>query len=95
MFGSNNPTAVLRLAWYGLVRWVLFVCSHYSLQHPGVTVYPDWFHPDVQEYWNNEFTLFYNPEDGLDIDGVWIDMNEPANVSLFCRLACTRTDSCD
>lgn len=48
---------------------------------PGVTVYPDWFHPDIQEYWNTEFKMFYNEEDGLDIDGVWIDMNEPASVS--------------
>ncbi len=25
--------------------------------------------------------MFYNPEQGLDIDGAWIDMNEPSNVS--------------
>ena len=31
-------------------------------------------------YWTNEFQLFYNPTTGLDIDGAWIDMNEPANV---------------
>lgn len=31
-------------------------------------------------YWNNEFELFYNPTTGLDIDGSWIDMNEPASV---------------
>ena len=32
-------------------------------------------------YWSNEFALFYNPGTGLDIDGAWIDMNEPASVS--------------
>lgn len=31
-------------------------------------------------YWNNEFLDFYNPQTGLDIDGAWIDMNEPASV---------------
>lgn len=33
-------------------------------------------------YWNNEFKLFFNPRTGIDIDGAWIDMNEPASVSL-------------
>ncbi|KAF9047043.1 glycoside hydrolase family 31 protein [Hymenopellis radicata] len=56
-----------------------------GLVWPGVTVYPDWFHPDIQSYWNTEFTMFYSPEAGLDIDGAWIDMNEPAN---FCNLPC-------
>ncbi|KAH9857437.1 alpha-glucosidase [Lenzites betulinus] len=53
---------------------------------PGVTVFPDWFNTKTQDYWNNEFKLFYNPENGLDIDGVWIDMNEPAS---FCNYPCT------
>ncbi|KAJ3503381.1 hypothetical protein NLJ89_g8460 [Agrocybe chaxingu] len=52
---------------------------------PGVTVFPDWFHPNIQQYWTDEFLSFYSPETGLDIDGVWIDMNEPAN---FCNLPC-------
>ncbi|KAI0683191.1 alpha-glucosidase [Cytidiella melzeri] len=53
---------------------------------PGVTVFPDWFHPKTQDYWNNEFQLFYNPADGIDIDGAWIDMNDPAS---FCVYPCT------
>ena len=32
-------------------------------------------------YWNTEFDLFYNPKNGIDIDGAWIDMNEPSSVS--------------
>ncbi|KAK0210069.1 alpha-glucosidase [Desarmillaria ectypa] len=56
-----------------------------GLVWPGVTVYPDWFHPDIQTYWNQEFKQFYNPDDGIDIDGAWIDMNEPSN---FCVLPC-------
>ncbi|KAI0344944.1 alpha-glucosidase [Trametopsis cervina] len=57
-----------------------------GLVWPGVTVYPDWFHPDTQEYWTNEFKLFYDPKKGVDIDGCWIDMNDPAS---FC------VDPCD
>lgn len=53
---------------------------------PGVTVFPDWFNPGVQDFWTNEFRLFYNPVNGLDIDGAWIDMNEPSS---FCTYPCT------
>ncbi|KAF5349670.1 hypothetical protein D9756_008864 [Leucocoprinus leucothites] len=56
-----------------------------GLVWPGVTVYPDWFNPRIAEYWNNEFLDFYDPETGIDIDGAWIDMNEPAS---FCNLPC-------
>ncbi|KZT11187.1 glycoside hydrolase family 31 protein [Laetiporus sulphureus 93-53] len=52
---------------------------------PGVTVFPDWFSPLAQYFWTNEFQLFYNPENGLDIDGAWIDMNEPSS---FCVFPC-------
>lgn len=53
---------------------------------PGVTVFPDWSSPNIQSYWNNEFEMFYNPDSGLDIDGSWIDMNEPSS---FCVYPCT------
>ncbi|KAH8100348.1 alpha-glucosidase [Cristinia sonorae] len=53
---------------------------------PGVTVYPDWFHPKVQDYWTNEFKIFNDPKTGIDVDGAWIDMNEPAS---FCNYPCT------
>ncbi|KAJ7118925.1 alpha-glucosidase [Mycena epipterygia] len=59
--------------------------QHLGLVWPGVTVFPDWFHPDTQDYWSNEFQIFYNPDTGLDIDGAWIDMNEPSS---FCNLPC-------
>ncbi|KAF8191583.1 alpha-glucosidase [Mycena galopus ATCC 62051] len=59
--------------------------DHLGLVWPGVTVFPDWFSPNVQDYWTNEFELFYNPETGLDIDGAWIDMNEPSS---FCDIPC-------
>ncbi|KAL2754207.1 glycoside hydrolase family 31 protein, partial [Sodiomyces alcalophilus JCM 7366] len=50
---------------------------------PGVTVFPDWYHPNVTKYWNQEFEDNFNPWTGVDIDGVWIDMNEPANFCIF------------
>ncbi|PNY25265.1 alpha/beta-glucosidase agdC [Tolypocladium capitatum] len=46
---------------------------------PGVTVFPDWFSEDVQTYWNGEFQRFFDKDAGVDIDGLWIDMNEPSN----------------
>ena len=38
---------------------------------PGVTAFPDWFHRDTAEYWNNEFAEFFDAETGVDIDGLW------------------------
>ncbi|KAJ5167440.1 alpha/beta-glucosidase agdC [Penicillium canariense] len=52
---------------------------------PGVTVYPDWFHPGTQDWWNDEFSRFFSADGGVDIDGLWIDMNEAAN---FCPWPC-------
>ncbi|KAL4770097.1 Alpha/beta-glucosidase agdC [Aspergillus nidulans var. acristatus] len=53
---------------------------------PGATVFPDWFHPNTSDYWINEFALFFDAESGVDIDALWIDMNEAAN---FCDWPCT------
>lgn len=49
-------------------------------------VWPDWFNPKIWAYWTNEFALFFNPVTGIDIDGAWIDMNDPAS---FCTYPCT------
>ncbi|KAF1957917.1 hypothetical protein CC80DRAFT_36685 [Byssothecium circinans] len=53
---------------------------------PGPTVFPDWWHPSAQAYWNNQFLRFFDPETGIDIDALWIDMNEAAN---FCLYPCS------
>ncbi|KAL6229393.1 Alpha/beta-glucosidase agdC [Aspergillus navahoensis] len=53
---------------------------------PGATVFPDWFHPNTSDYWINEFAMFFDAETGVDIDALWIDMNEAAN---FCDWPCT------
>lgn len=51
----------------------------------GSSVFPDWFAPDTQDYWNEQFEDFFSMEDGVDIDGLWIDMNEASN---FCDFPC-------
>ncbi|KAF9700636.1 hypothetical protein EKO04_002035 [Ascochyta lentis] len=53
---------------------------------PGPTVFPDWFHPNTQNYWNSQFEQFFDPTTGVDIDGLWNDMNEPAD---FCPYPCS------
>ncbi|KAI0179275.1 glycoside hydrolase family 31 protein [Hypoxylon sp. FL1284] len=58
---------------------------------PGVTAFPDWFSPNVSDYWNNEFSLFFSPDDGIDIDALWIDMNEPSNFP--CYFPCDNPDA--
>ncbi|KAF7953317.1 hypothetical protein EAE96_006528 [Botrytis aclada] len=50
---------------------------------PGVTVFPDWFSRNVVSWWNNEFSTFFDPATGVDIDGLWIDMNEPSNFPCY------------
>ncbi|KAK5169379.1 uncharacterized protein LTR77_005354 [Saxophila tyrrhenica] len=51
----------------------------------GPSVFPDWFAPNTQQYWNEEFNRFFNAESGVNVDGIWIDMNEPSN---FCDETC-------
>jgi alpha-glucosidase len=53
---------------------------------PGITAFPDWFHPNTSSYWDNEFRIFFSPDDGVDIDALWIDMNEPSNFP--CNFPC-------
>lgn len=52
---------------------------------PGVTAFPDWFNPNVNECWNNEFLSFFDADTGVDIDALWIDMNEAANFNYFAN----------
>ncbi|KAK7408924.1 hypothetical protein QQX98_008868 [Neonectria punicea] len=45
----------------------------------GPSYFPDWFNPDSQKYWTEQFLEFFDGVHGPDIDALWIDMNEPAN----------------
>ncbi|CDS08206.1 hypothetical protein LRAMOSA02154 [Lichtheimia ramosa] len=49
---------------------------------PGYTVFPDWFHPNASTYWNYEVASWL---DRLNLDGLWIDMDEPSS---FCLGSC-------
>lgn len=46
---------------------------------PGPTAFPDWTHPNAQSWWNSEFARFFDKDSGVDVSGIWLDMNEPAN----------------
>ncbi|KAK4150243.1 glycosyl hydrolases family 31-domain-containing protein [Chaetomidium leptoderma] len=55
--------------------------SYYrGLQWPGEVVWPDWFAPNTQDWWNNEIHTFYDPSTGIDVDGLWVDMDEASNM---------------
>lgn len=53
---------------------------------PGVTVFPDWFAETADSYWTGEFQHFFDKDTGVDIDALWIDMNEPSNFP--CNFPC-------
>ncbi|XP_020616218.1 maltase-glucoamylase, intestinal-like [Orbicella faveolata] len=38
--------------------------------------FPDYFHPNISKYWGQLIRDFHNI---IEFDGLWIDMNEPAN----------------
>ena len=56
---------------------------------PGVTAFPDWFNPSTQGYWSGEFDTFFSADTGVDIDALWIDMNEASN---FCTYPCSNPE---
>ncbi len=53
-----------------------------GVQWPGEVAWPDWFAPNTEKWWTEEFRIQYNPETGIDLDGIWVDMNEASN---FCQ----------
>jgi alpha-glucosidase len=47
-----------------------------TLRSAGPSYFPDWFNPDSQQYWDEQFLNFFDGVNGPDIDALWIDMNE-------------------
>ena len=50
---------------------------------PGVSVFPDFFASNIDSYYNNEFAQFFDKDNGIDIDSLWIDMNEPSDFPCY------------
>jgi alpha-D-xyloside xylohydrolase len=46
---------------------------------PGPTYFPDFLHPNIENYWTSELGNWYKE---IPVDGLWIDMNEVSN---FCN----------
>ncbi|UPX15643.1 Alpha-glucosidase [Ascochyta rabiei] len=53
-----------------------------GVQWPGAVAWPDWFHPNAQKWWTDEVLSFFDADSGVNIDGIWVDMNEASN---FCE----------
>ena len=43
---------------------------------PGKVYYPDFTNPGIHDWWADEIKMYH---DQVKFDGLWIDMNEPAN----------------
>ena len=61
----------------------IFIKSNYTKENligkvwPGKTVFPDFFHPNIVKFWNKGLEDYYKL---IKYDGIWLDMNEPANL---------------
>ncbi|KAI1738075.1 glycoside hydrolase family 31 protein [Xylaria scruposa] len=58
---------------------------------PGVVAFPDWFAENTTKFWTNEFAMFFDKDTGVDIDALWIDLNEPSNFP--CYFPCDNPDA--
>ena len=43
---------------------------------PGASSWVDWLHPNAQDFWTGQVTSFFNADTGVNVDGIWIDMND-------------------
>ena len=61
----------------------IFIKSNYTNKNlvgkawPEKVVYPDFLHPNASTFWNKGLEDYYNL---VKYDGIWLDMNEPANL---------------
>ena len=61
----------------------IFIKSNYTKQPlvgkvwPGKTVFPDFMNPNVAKFWNSGLNIY---QTSINFDGIWLDMNEPANL---------------
>ncbi|KAI9567845.1 glycoside hydrolase family 31 protein [Boletus coccyginus] len=50
---------------------------------PGYSAFPDWFAENTQAWWTEALANW--TELGVDLSGIWLDMNEPSS---FCSYSC-------
>lgn len=55
-----------------------------GIQWPGAAVWPDWFAPNTQQWWSNEIAASFDKATGIDLDGLWVDMNEVSAPCTIC-----------
>ncbi|KAL5417843.1 hypothetical protein PMIN03_001333 [Paraphaeosphaeria minitans] len=56
--------------------------DYLGVQWAGTMAWPDWLHPNTSKWWAEQIATTFSADDGIDLDGIWVDMNEASN---FCR----------
>ena len=66
-------------------KYNLFIKSGYTHKNlmakvwPGLTVFPDFFNPQINKLWDVGLNDYYEI---IKYDGIWLDMNEPSNLNI-------------
>lgn len=55
--------------------------DYLGIQWAGTVAWPDWLDNNTAKWWTDEFGRFFDAKNGIDLDGIWVDMNEASN---FC-----------
>ena len=76
---ENKNSTILRLG----KSLDIFIKSNYTKKPligkvwPGKTVFPDFMNPKTSKFWTTGLNLYQTQ---VNFDGIWLDMNEPANL---------------
>jgi alpha-glucosidase (family GH31 glycosyl hydrolase) len=57
-----------------------------AVMWPGATSWVDWLHPNAQEFWTGQMTSFFDPDTGVNVDGIWIDINDVSRVNVHVKM---------
>ncbi|KAK7179627.1 glycosyl hydrolase family 31 [Paraphaeosphaeria sporulosa] len=55
--------------------------DYLGVQWAGTMAWPDWLHPNTSKWWAEQIATTFSADNGIDLDGIWVDMNEASN---FC-----------
>ncbi|KAJ4295473.1 hypothetical protein N0V90_007485 [Kalmusia sp. IMI 367209] len=55
--------------------------DYFGIQWAGTVAWPDWLAPNTSKWWADEIATTFSADEGIDLDGIWVDMNEASN---FC-----------